>query len=121
MEAASVEQRSEGTELEMIPLQESWQKRSCGIDTGTQTDHTGKLPNDFFDEEYFTNNDNKIRYYTGLPNKDVLESVFELVVPFLGARKEYSFIITLMRLHLSATGYQDLSYRLGVSLSTLAR
>ena len=29
--------------------------------------------------------------------------------------------ITLMKLSLSATGYQDLSYRLGVSLSTLAR
>ena len=26
-----------------------------------------------------------------------------------------------MRLHLSATGYQYVSYRLGVSLSTLAR
>ena len=68
-------------------MQESQQKRSCGIDTGTQTDHTGTLPNDFFDEEYFTNNDDKFHYYTGLPNKDVLESVFELVVPFPGARR----------------------------------
>ena len=118
------ENRNEGTELETVLVQEPEQKRSYGIDKETQTDHTGKLPNDFFDEEYFTNNDDKICYYTGLPNKEVLESVFELVVPFPGMKKEYywrSFIMTLMKLRLGATGYQDLSYRLGVSLSTLAR
>lgn len=123
-EAASLEgSRDEETEMETVPLQQPDQEKSCSTDVETQTDHTGELPNDFFDQEYFTNDDDKIRYYTGLPNKDILESVFGLVVPFPGTKQEYywrSFIVTLMRLRL-ATGYQDLSYRLGVSLSTLAR
>ena len=36
-EAASVEEKSEGTKLETVSLQESQQKRSCGIDTGTDS------------------------------------------------------------------------------------
>ena len=36
-EAASVKEKSEGTELETVSLQESQQKRSCGIDTGTDS------------------------------------------------------------------------------------
>ena len=68
-------------------MSESEQKRSCGIHKETQTDHTGKLADDCFDEEYFTNNDDKICHYTGLPNKEVLESVFKLVIPFSGMKR----------------------------------
>ena len=88
-----------------------------------ETDHTGDLPIDFFSQDYFTNDDHKVCYYTGLPNKEVLLSVFELVVSFPGSKKDTywrSFIITLMKLRLNL-GHQDLAYRLGVPISTLSR
>ena len=104
-------------------MEQEEEHTSHGVDQQTETEHTGVLPADFFSEDYFSNNDQKICYYTRLPNKEVLVSVFELVVPYPGARKDYywrSFVITLMRLRLNA-GYQELAYRMGVSVSTLAR
>ena len=89
----------------------------------TETEHRGDLPVDFFDERYFTNDNHKVSYYTGLPNREMLLSVFELVIPLPGLKREYywrSYLITLMKLRLNL-GYQDLAYRLGVSISTLSR
>ena len=39
-----------------------------------------------FDEEYFTNTEDKIPYYTGLPFTDILQNVFRVDL-FPGARK----------------------------------
>ena len=92
-------------------------------DKQTETEYQGDLPTDFFDENYFTNDDNKICYYTGLPNGEMLQSVFELVIPLPGLKREYywrSFLITLMKLQLNL-GRQDLAYRLAVNVSTLSR
>ena len=92
-------------------------------DKETETEHQGDLPIEFFDEGYFTNDDQKICYYTGLPNKEILLGVFELVIPLPGLKRDYywkSYLVTLMKLRLNL-GYQDLAYRLGVSISTLSR
>ena len=77
-----------------------------------ETEHVGDLPMDFFSENYFTNDDNKVCYYTGLLNREMLLNVFELVIPFHGSKKDVywrSFIITLMKLCLNL-GYQDLAF-----------
>ena len=92
-------------------------------DKGTQTDHTGDIPVDFFNEEQFLNDDGKVLYYTGLPNGELLQNMFQLVVPYPVQRREYywqSLIVTLMKLRLNF-GHQDLAYRLGVSMSTICR
>ena len=78
---------------------------------------------DFFDEEDFTSDDDKVKYYTGLPSAELLKEVFKLVVPFPGTKREYywkSFIATMMKLRLNL-GLQDLAYRLRVHLSTMVR
>ena len=82
------------------------------LDKMIETEHTGELPTDFFDQDYFTNDDHKVSYYTGLMNREMLLSVFELVIPFPGSKKDTywrSFIITLMKLRLNL-GHQDLAY-----------
>ena len=116
-EAQLMEQ--EVAEQESI-INDEAQDKKC--DKQTETEHKGDLPIDFFDERCFTSDD-KVCYYTGLPNRELLLSVFELVIPLPGLRREYywrSYLITLMKLRLNL-GYQDLAYRLGVSVSTLSR
>ena len=57
-----------------------------------------------FDEAYFTNDDHKVCYYTGLPNREMLLSTFELVIPLPGLKREYywrSYLIILMELKLN--------------------
>ena len=92
-------------------------------DKETQTLYTGELVVDLFNEEEFVKDNQKVKYYTGLPNGELLLEVFKLVVPFPGVKREYywkSFISTLMKLRLNC-GLQDLAYRLRVSLSTMTR
>ena len=92
-------------------------------DKEVQTEYTGELVVDFFNQEEFLKNDQKVKYYTSLPNGELLVEVFKLVVPFPGNKTEYywkSFISTLMKLRLNC-GLQDLAYRLQVSLSTMTR
>jgi len=89
-------------------------------DKETQTVYTGELV-DFFNEDEFRKDDQKVKYFTGFPNGELLVEVFKLVVPFPGTKREYywkSFISTLMKLRLNC-GLQDLAYRLQVSLSTI--
>ena len=57
-------------------------------DKETQTVSTGELVIDFFDEEEFVKDDQKVKYYTGLSNGELLMEVFKLVVPFPGNKKE---------------------------------
>ena len=118
-EAQMMEQES----LELDSLVSDEAENIKVSDKETQTEHQGDLPIEFFDEGYFTNDDQKICYYTGLPNKEILLGVFELVIPLPGLKREYywkSYLVTLMKLRLNL-GYQDLAYRLGVSISTLSR
>ena len=92
-------------------------------DKETKTLYTGELVVDLFNEEEFVKDNQKVKYYTGLPNGELLLEVFKLVVPFPGVKREYywkSFISTLMKLRLNC-GLQDLAYRLRVSLSTMTR
>ena len=92
-------------------------------DKETQTKHTGNLVVDFFGEDDFTSDDEKVKYYTGLPNGELLREVFKLVVPFPGTKREYywkSFIAVMMKLRLNL-GLQDMAYRLQVPLSTMTR
>ena len=92
-------------------------------DKETQTVYAGELVVDFFDEDEFVKDKQKVKYYTGLPNRELLMEVFKLVVPFPGTKREYywkSFVSQLMKLRLNC-GLQDLEYRLRVSLSTMTR
>ena len=96
---------------------------SSTSDQQTETIHKGDLPIDFFDEETFIKDNGKVLYYTGLPKGELLQSVFELVIPYPGQSRGYywrSFIVTLMKLRLNLR-HQDLAYRLDVSKSTISR
>ena len=65
-------------------------------DQQTETDHTGDLPVDIFEEEHFLKDDGKVLYYTGLPNGELLSSVFQLVIPYPGTSRKYywsSFVV----------------------------
>ena len=73
---------------------------SSTSDQQTETIHKGDLPIDFFDEETFIKDNGKVLYYTGLPKGELLQSVFELVIPYPGQSRGYywrSFIVTLMK------------------------
>lgn len=83
--------------------------------------------NDFkMSEESFFQNDDKVRFYTGLPNYLTLMTVFSFIEPFMPKpRKEdlgkfERLIMTLMRLKINAT-IQDLAYRFQISTSTVSR
>lgn len=72
--------------------------------------------------------DDHVRFYTGLPNKQVLQSVFTLVTNGLTADHDAStkltpfqeFMCTMLKLRLNSP-LQDLSYRFGISVSTVSR
>ena len=92
-------------------------------DQQTETEHTGDLPVDMFEEEHFLKDNGKVLYYTGLPNGELLSSVFQLVIPYPGTSRKYywsSFVMTLMKLRLNL-GHQDLAYRFNVNKSTVSR
>ena len=67
-----------------------------------------------------------ILFYTGLPNWDVLHSVFELVAPTEPVKTPtkltqfQEFMLTLIKLRLNPP-MEDLAYRFGVSLPTVSR
>ena len=92
-------------------------------DQQTETEHTGDIPVDIFEEEHFLKNDDQVLYYTGLSNGELLSSVFQLVIPYPGTSRKYywsSFVMTLMKLCLNLD-YQDLTYRFNINKSTVSR
>ena len=76
--------------------------------------------------EAFENDEDKVHFYTGLPNFVTLLTIFNLLEPFITVTARSSldkfpqFLVFLMRLRLNVT-CEDLGYRFGVSKSTISR
>lgn len=79
-----------------------------------------------FLEQTFKNNDEKTKFYTGLPSYKTLMSVFNLTSHCIkrnfqnGLESFSEFILVLLRLKLNLT-LQDLSYRFDISVATASR
>ena len=77
-------------------------------------------------EDFFKDDDEKVRYYTGLTNWNLLILVIQFVQPYLSTHHRSALspfqrvILTLMRLRLGLSG-QDLGYRFGIHSSTVSR
>ena len=53
------------------------------VEIGVQVQTTYQM----FDEDHFESDDDKIQFFTGLPNSKVLRSVYELVSPQVTSRR----------------------------------
>ena len=99
------------------------------LDEETQTEEFDYLfhkPNryslpdiDFFDT------DDKIRFYTGLPTKEILITTFQHVAPHVPGRSTtlnnfQEFVLVLMKLRLKMR-FQELAFRFGVNVTTISR
>ncbi|XP_068741732.1 uncharacterized protein [Montipora capricornis] len=109
---------------------ESKEKKTT-VEAGTQTEEFKYLFSSLnidrkpFDRWEFVQNEEKVKFYTGLPSFDILHNVLEHVSPFVAYKSQnlttfQEFIMTLIKLKLDAP-HQDLSYRFNVSLSTVSR
>ncbi|XP_072047344.1 uncharacterized protein [Amphiura filiformis] len=78
------------------------------------------------DEACMKDSDERVKYYTGLPNFLVLSAVFDLIAPYLKKThrslltKFQQMMLVLMRIRLNLSE-QDLAYRFNVSQSTVSR
>lgn len=83
-----------------------------------------KLINTRYDEQSFIDNNEKVRFYTGLSNWDILHLIFKFVEPNLKQRSNLTpfqqLLLCLMRLRLNLSG-TDLAYRFQVSGPTVSR
>lgn len=72
------------------------------------------------------NDDEKVKFYTGLPNIHILLTLFNLISPFVSRSNRSSLslfqelVLTLCRLRLNLS-FTDLGYRFGVSHQTASR
>ena len=78
-----------------------------------------------FTEEYFVDDEAKVRFYTGLPGFDVLKVTFDFISPFVTRKSKtltlfQEFIMVLIKLRLNVP-VQDLAFRFGISLPTVSR
>ncbi|XP_069011156.1 uncharacterized protein [Embiotoca jacksoni] len=77
-------------------------------------------------ENSLRNDAEKVKFYTGLPNYFVLETVMWLLAPHMDSMKNVKLskfqqlLLTLMRLRLDLRN-QDLAYRFGVKVGTVTR
>lgn len=77
-------------------------------------------------ESSLRNDAEKVKFYTGLPNYFVLETVMWLLAPHMDGMKTVKLskfqqlLLTLMRLRLDLRN-QDLAYRFGVKVGTVTR
>ena len=78
------------------------------------------------DQDAFRDNDEKVRYYTGVTKWTILLVLFQYVEASIVSQGHsvispfQQLILTLMRLRLSLSG-QDLAYRFGIHSSTVSR
>ncbi len=83
-----------------------------------------KVDDLLLDEKYFTDNDDKVLYYTGLSKWSLVKVLFDYVGPFLKKNSVLSpfqqLLLCLMKLHLGLSG-QDLAYRFKVHKSAVSR
>ncbi|KAG1695932.1 hypothetical protein GQR58_006430 [Nymphon striatum] len=85
-----------------------------------------KISNFQMCQESFVNQDERVKYYTGLPNYLTLMVVFDMVASYVPTPrlselgKFERLIMTLMRLKLNLP-VQDLAYRFQTSVSTVSR
>ena len=77
-----------------------------------------------FTVDYFAGDDEKVRFYTGLPSFDILKTIFEFIKPFLTGRcltlalfQEFILVSVKLRLDVPC---QDLAYRFDISLSAVS-
>ena len=77
-----------------------------------------------FDVSHFRNDDNRVKYYTGLHTFSLLMVVFNFVqghvIPGKSLTKFQEFMIVMVKLRLN-TGLQDLAYRAHISVATVSR
>ena len=78
-----------------------------------------------FDEAFFADDDEKVKFYTGLPSCEILHKVFFFVEPHVNRRplvlskfQEFSMVLVKLRL---AVPHLDLAYRLRISTSVVSR
>ncbi len=73
---------------------------------------------------YFKESDDKVRFFTGLTNWDILSKLFQFVLPHFVTHSSLSkfqqLSLTLMRLRLGSTGV-ELGYHFGIHPSTVCR
>ncbi|CAH3118147.1 unnamed protein product [Pocillopora meandrina] len=107
------------------------EEKKLTVEAGTQTEEFEYLFSSLnidrkpFDRWEFVQNEEKVKFYTGLPSFDILQNVFEHVSQFVAYKSQnlttfQEFVMTLIKLKLDAP-HQDLSYRFNVSLSTVSR
>ena len=70
-------------------------------------------------------NDDKTRFYTGLPKWSLVLQIFSLVSPFISLSHtrltlQDELVLVLVKLRLNSP-FQDLAYRWGISISTITR
>ena len=74
--------------------------------------------------EQFLQNDDYVKFYTGLPSYKVLKTVFDFVVPSTQHPTKLTsfqeFMIVLAKLRLDSP-LQDFAYRFDVSVATISR
>ena len=103
--------------------------RFCDAETNTdELDYLFQalaIKTEQFTQECFINDDAKVRFYTGLPSYDILQTTFDFVKPVvdgnLSTQQSFQqFILVLIKLRLNVP-HQDLAYRFGLSVPTVSR
>ena len=135
-EVANADERAKRAQTRRKKSEESLllaEEPSSSVDKVIQTDNVTtpsvsrgtQVESDFFDEKIFLLDNKKVLYYTGLPNAELLLSTFEFVMKLtaFGERRSFywrSFLLVLIKLRLNL-GFQDLAFRMGISISTVSR
>lgn len=107
---------------------EDIEKEECFMRTcvGELNELKIQLLNVKISEQSFRDNDEKTKFYTGIPSFVFLINVLNIVAPYVkhtstNALSQFQeFLITLMKMKLNIP-LQDLAYRFGISLSTASR
>lgn len=78
-----------------------------------------------FEEDYFEGDNEKVRFYTGLPSLEILKKTFSFVSPRVTRHplllsKFQEFVLVLIKLRLGVP-HQDLAYRFNVSRAVVSR